>query len=73
MAEELIVLRNFPDEIQAELARGLLASQSIDSVVRRLDSTVMGPLDEVIRGVDIMVHAEDRQKAMRVLKAMHMG
>lgn len=67
MIEGLIVLRNFPDEIQAELAKGLLVSQSIEAFIRRIDSTIMSPLDEVIRGVDLLIHAEDQEKATKVL------
>ena len=71
--ESLIVLRNFPDEVQAELAKGLLNSHGIEAVTRRLDSAVIGPLDEVLRGVDVLILAEDRQKAIELLKAMRIG
>ena len=71
MIEGLIVLRNFRDEVQAELARGLLVSQGIEAVTRRIDSIVLGPLNRVILGVDVLIHAEDRQKATKVLEAMH--
>jgi virulence-associated protein VagC len=70
MKEGLIVLRNFPDEVQAELAKGLLVSQGIEAITRRIDTTVMGPLNEVILGVDVLIHAEDRKKATKVLEAM---
>ena len=71
MVNELIVVRDFPDEIQAELAKGLLTSHGIEAITRRMDNTVMGPLDEVIRGVSVLIRAKDAQKARKVLEAMN--
>jgi len=67
--ERLIVLRNCGDEIQAELVRGILNSEGIPSMMRRLLNPLTSPYGELFGGVDVLVLPEDRPRALEILEA----
>ena len=67
--DHLVVLRNCGDEIQAELVRGILESEGIPSMMRRLLNPLTSPYGELFGGVDVLVLPEDRARAMEVLEA----
>jgi Putative prokaryotic signal transducing protein len=69
---DLVLLRNFPDEVQAQLAKGILESERIPVAIRRRHNAATSPYGEMFGGVDLLVRAEDREAAVLVLEAMDM-
>ena len=65
--DELVVLRNFPDEMQAELAKGLLAAEGIQAATRHVHSVV----DDVLPSVDLLVQPADLENAESILDDMN--
>jgi Putative prokaryotic signal transducing protein len=62
---DLIVLSTFPSAADAQIARGLLHAAGIESMVRTDDGGGMYP---AIGGAQLLVRAEDRDKAEEVLR-----
>ena len=72
-SQELVVLRTFNNNIDADLARSALEAVGIESLVRADDAGGLRPSLWVGSGVQVMVRAEDAQWAEEVLSASASG
>jgi hypothetical protein len=61
---DLVVISTFPSEADAQIAKGLLDGAGIESMIRTDDAGGMYP---GIGGADLVVRAEDVQKANDLL------
>jgi hypothetical protein len=64
---DLVVLRTFLNDIDAQLARTALEAAEIDSMVRADDAGGMRPHLWVGSGVELVVRAEDVERANEIL------
>jgi hypothetical protein len=62
--DDLVVISTFPSEADAQIAKGLLDGAGIESLIRTDDAGGMYP---GIGGADLVVRAEDVQKANDLL------
>ncbi|MET0215092.1 MAG: DUF2007 domain-containing protein [Vicinamibacterales bacterium] len=62
--DDLVVISTFPSEADAQIAKGLLDGAGIESIIRTDDAGGMYP---GIGGADLVVRAEDVQKANDLL------
>lgn len=67
---ELIALSTFRSPADAQIARGILDEAGIDSVIRSDDAGGMYP---GISGADLLVRAEDRERAAEALDSRKRG
>lgn len=68
--DDTIVLETFPTRIAAEMAAGLLESEGVEALVMADDAGGTYPMLQFIRGVKLMVAAEDEARAREILAAM---
>jgi hypothetical protein len=68
--DDAIVLETFPTRIAAEMAAGLLESEGIEALVMADDAGGTYPMLQFIRGVKLMVAADDETRARELLAAM---
>jgi hypothetical protein len=68
--DDAIVLETFPTRIAAEMAAGLLESEGIEALVTADDAGGTYPMLQFIRGVKLMVAADDEARAREILAAM---
>jgi hypothetical protein len=68
--DDAVVLETFYSRIEAEMAAGLLESEGIPAMVLADDAGGAYPMFQFIRGVRLMVAAEDAYRAREILKAM---
>jgi hypothetical protein len=71
--DDAIVLETFSNRIEAEMAQGILESEGIEAVVMADDAGGTYPMLQFIRGVKLMVAAEDKFRAQEILAAMQDG
>lgn len=64
----LICIKVFKSQLEAGLARGLLETNGIESVVSTDSAGGMRPDLELIRGVRLLVRRENAQEALDVLE-----
>jgi hypothetical protein len=64
---ELVVVRTFINRFEADLAKSALEAAAIESIVRHDDEGGMSPGLWVGNGVDLLVRAEDADRARDVL------
>ncbi len=64
---ELIVVRTFDNMFQAEVAKSALDAAGIDSLLRSDDAGGMRPHLWETRGVELIVRAEEADRAREVL------
>ena len=64
---ELVVLRTFLNDIDAQLAKSALEAAEIESMVRADDAGGMRPHLWVGAGVELVVRAEDVERANEIL------
>jgi hypothetical protein len=64
---ELVVLRTFLNDIDAQLAKTALEAAEIESMIRADDAGGMRPHLWVGSGVELVVRAEDAERANEVL------
>jgi hypothetical protein len=64
---ELVVVRSFGDRIEAEMARSALEAAGIRSMVRGDDCAGLRPHMSLGSGIELIVRAMDRAKALEVL------
>jgi hypothetical protein len=62
---DLIVVSTFPSAADAQIAKGILEGAGIDSMIRSDDAGGMYP---AIGGADLLVRAEDAEKATEALR-----
>ncbi|MBI5325039.1 MAG: hypothetical protein HZB41_07190 [Ignavibacteriae bacterium] len=65
--DELIVIKTYYDEVYADIDAGHLKSQNITAFVSKNDPALVG----IQRGAELKIRKADKQRAMRVLEAMH--
>ena len=63
---DLIVISTFPSAADAQIAKGVLDNARIDSMIRADDGGGMYP---AMGGVDLLVRADDLQRAQDALNA----
>jgi hypothetical protein len=71
--DDAVVLESFYSRIEAEMAAGLLESEGVPAMVMADDVGGAYPSLQFVRGVRLMVAAEDRYRAWEILKAMEEG
>ncbi|MEO8258042.1 MAG: DUF2007 domain-containing protein [Acidobacteriota bacterium] len=64
---DLVVLRTFLNDIDAQLAKTALEAAEIDSMIRADDAGGMRPHLWVGSGVELVVRAEDVERANEIL------
>ncbi len=64
---KLVVIGAYPSEADAQLAKGLLDSAGVESVIRTDNAGGMYP---AIGGAELLVRVEDRKRAAEVLGPM---
>ncbi len=65
---ETVVLRSYAHEMEAEIARAVLASEGILAVVQRDDAGGMVPSLQFLHGARLVVHRSDAERAEEVLR-----
>jgi hypothetical protein len=68
--DDAVVLETFYSRIEAEMAAGLLESEGIPAMVLADDAGGAYPMFQFIRGVRLMVAAEDQYRAREILRDM---
>lgn len=68
--DDAIVLQTFPNRIEAEMAAGLLESEGVEAMVVADDAGGAYPSLQFVRGVRLMVAAEDAYRAREILRDM---
>jgi putative signal transducing protein len=68
--DDAVVLETFPNRIEAEMAAGLLESEGVPALVMADDAGGAYPSLQFVRGVRLLVAAEDAYRAREILKAM---
>ncbi|MCK9555937.1 DUF2007 domain-containing protein [bacterium] len=68
MKPDLVVIRNYIDEIPANLAKAALEGSGIDAMIRKDDCGGMKPYMQVGTGIQLLVRQEDAERAEEVLK-----
>jgi predicted Fe-Mo cluster-binding NifX family protein len=71
--DDAIVLETFSNRIEADMVQGILESEGIEAVVMADDAGGTYPMLQFIRGVKVMVAAEDKARAQEILAAMQDG
>lgn len=71
--DDAVVLETFYSRIEAEMAAGLLESEGIPALVMADDAGGAYPSLQFVRGVRLMVAAEDAYRAREILKAMEVA
>ncbi|MEJ2670628.1 MAG: DUF2007 domain-containing protein [Deltaproteobacteria bacterium] len=71
--DDAIVLETFYNRIEAEIAQGILESEGVEAVIMADDAGGTYPMLQFIRGVKLMVAAEDEGRAKEILAAMEDG
>ena len=66
--DTLVVVRTFGNEIDAELARSALEAAEIDAMIRSDNAGGMRPAMSMTNGVELLVRAEDADRASEILK-----
>jgi hypothetical protein len=67
MRNDLVVVRTFSSELEAEMARVHLEAAGIQALVLKDDAGGMEPPLQLTRGVRLLVHAGDRERARDLL------
>jgi hypothetical protein len=67
MSDDLVVVRSFSNQFDADVAKSALDASGIDSVVQADDAGGMEPGLWPGRGVQLLVRAEDAKRARQVL------
>jgi hypothetical protein len=71
--DDAVVLETFSSRIEAEMAQGILEGEGIEAVVMADDAGGTYPMLQFIRGVKLLVAAEDEARAQEILAAMADG
>jgi hypothetical protein len=71
--DDAVVLETFSSRIEAEMAQGILESEGIEVVVMADDAGGAYPMLQFVRGVRLLVAAEDEARAKEILAAMADG
>ena len=69
MEEKQIIIANYENEIDAEIAKGHLESSGIQASVIKDDGGSMLPSMQITEGVQLVVNETQSEKAKKILKA----
>jgi hypothetical protein len=67
MSDEIVVIRKYTSEVEAQVAQIVLEAHDIPSALLRDDAGGMIPSMRLIYPVRLAVRAEDEEEALRVL------
>jgi hypothetical protein len=67
--ENTVIVRTFINEFEAERAKGILEEEGIECCVSSDDVGGMGPPQQLVQGIKLLVLEEDLKKAQKVLDA----
>ncbi len=67
--ENTVVVKTFVNEFEAERAKGMLEEEGIECSVSSDDVGGMGPPQQLIQGIKLLVLEEDLEKAKAILEA----
>jgi hypothetical protein len=67
--ENTVVVKTFINEFEAERAKGMLEAEGIECTVSSDDVGGMGPPQNLIQGIKLLVLEEDLNKAKKILEA----
>lgn len=67
MPDQFVTIQSFTTEIEAEIVRGRLQSEGIDSFIVKDDCGGMYPQLRLTQGVLLKVHAADRDRAAKAI------
>lgn len=68
MRQMEVVVAEFASELDAEVARGQLESEGIESAITKDDAGSMFPSLQATEGVQLRVAVEDEERARKVLE-----
>ncbi len=71
--DDAVVLETFPSRIEAEMAQGILEGEGIEAIIMADDAGGAYPMLQFVRGVKLMVAAQDEARAQEILAAMQDG
>jgi hypothetical protein len=71
--DDAVVLETFHSRIEADMAQGILEEEGIETVVMADDAGGTYPMLQFVRGVKLLVAAEDKFRAQEILAAMQDG
>jgi hypothetical protein len=71
--DDAVVLQTFYNRIEAEMVQGILEAEGIETVIMADDAGGTYPMLQFLRGVKLMVAAEDKHRAQEILAAMEDG
>jgi hypothetical protein len=66
---ELVVVGTFLNHIEADLAQGALEAGGIESMISADDAGGLRPHLSMMRGVRLLVRAEDAERAGKILES----
>ena len=66
---DLVVIQRFATKFDAEIAKSALEAANIDAMVRADDAGGVQPGMWAANGVDLLVRAEDAERAAEILSA----
>lgn len=70
MEEEVVVLKTFNNEIEAEMARQMLKDAGVKSFVSKDDGGGMEPQLQQTMGVRLIVNSADAESAQQILSSV---
>ncbi len=68
--DDAVVIETFYNRMAAEIAAGVLESEGIEAMVLADDAGGAYPMLQFLRGVKLLVAAEDQYRAREILAAM---
>ncbi len=71
--DDAVVLETFSSRIEAEMAQGILEGEGIEAAIMADDAGGAYPMFQFIRGVKLLVAAEDEARAKEIMAAMAEG
>lgn len=67
MTDDVVLLKQYPSEMDAIFARTMLESEGIHSAIFKDDAGGMEPQFQLTQGVRLMVRAEDLERAKELI------
>jgi len=67
--ENIVAIRTFVNEFEAERTKGILEEEGIECCVSSDDIGGMGPPQQIIEGIKLLVLEEDVERAKEILDA----
>ena len=68
--DQLVVVKRFNTEIDAQTAKAFLKSKGIDSIIEKDDVGGLNPNFQMTSGVSLIVREHDQKKAVKFLDAV---